>query len=211
MADGHGAGKPRNGKDPPAMDMESVFRSPSDNRRSADDIPAHPEPGVYALFAARPDCLPGITLPQSGLVYVGQSGDLAERNHFTAQDSGFSSPRRSLGALLKPELGLTAEPRSPGRSEKNYEKYRFGGDGETRLSEWMRRNLTCAIHPLDGDMKKLEKRLIKLELKKLEKRLIRKNEPPLNLTVWPNPQKQKIQALRNMCKEEAKRTWSGSA
>lgn len=186
------------------MDTESVFRFLSDHRRSADDIPERPEPGVYALFAAQPDCLPGITLPQSGLVYVGQSSKLAKRNHFTARHSGRSSPRRSLGALLKSELGLTAEPRSQRRSDqRRYSHYRFGGDGETRLSEWMRRNLTCAIHPFDGDTKCLEQKLIE------------ENEPPLNLQGWPedrpNPQKAQIDNLRKACREEAKRTRSGSA
>jgi hypothetical protein len=38
----------------------------------------------------------------------------------------------------------------------------------------------------------------------LEKQLICYKKPPLNLTKWRNPQKPKIQALRNICKEEAR-------
>ncbi len=53
----------------------------------------------------------------------------------------------------------------------------------------------CAIFPFAGDSRILEKRLIK------------ENEPPLNLTDWRNPQKAQIQALREVCKEEAKRVW----
>ena len=44
-------------------------------------------------------------------VYVGISADLARRgdeDHFRSGGSGFSTLRRSLGALLKDELKLTA-------------------------------------------------------------------------------------------------------
>ncbi len=175
-----------------------IFRFLCDNRLHPDDIPNRPEPGVYAILAETSDCLLGIVLPQSGLVYIGQSGNLAERNHFEIANSGFSSPRRSLGALLKSTLRLTAEPRSPGLSPTNYRNYRFVSDGEARLSVWMRRSLVCAIYPFKGDSKVLEKRLIQ------------DNEPPLNLTHWRNPQKARIQELRKVCKDEAKLVWSAS-
>ena len=179
-------------------DARAVFRFLCDNRFYPDDIPDKSAPGIYAIFAETPDCLPCIVLPPSRLVYIGQSGNLAKRNHFKAEHSGFSSPRRSFGALLKSALCLTAEPRSLGSSPKNYKNYRFGGDGETRLSAWMRRSLMCTLYPFDGDPKMLEKRLIK------------ENEPPLNLTVWSNPQKARIQIQRRVCKEEAKLIWSAS-
>ena len=75
-------------------------------------------------------------------------------------------------------------------SDKNY---RFAGDGEERLTAWMQRNLTYAIRPFNRDTQILERRLI------------RENAPPLNLTLWPNPQRAQIQALRKVCQEEAKR------
>ena len=177
---------------------EAIFRYLSDNRMSPDSLPDAPEPGLYAIFAGSPGCLPDIVLPQTGLVYIGQSSDLARRNHFKPKNghSGFSSPRRNLGSILKMELSLTAEPRSAGRSETNFKNFRFAGDGEERLSEWMRRNLLCAIRPFGGDVASMEKRPIK------------DYEPPLNLTGWRNQQKKQIQALRDACKEEAKRVWN---
>ena len=173
----------------------NVFPHLSSNRDSVANIPDHPDPGVYAIFAKDPDRLPGIVLPSSGLGYVGRSSNLERRNHFKAIHSGFHSPRRSIGAILKTELCLTAIPRAPGASETNYKNFRFTDDGEQRLSQWMRSNLEYAIYPFDGD------------INQLETQLIRENEPPLNLTKWRNPQKQKIQALRNTCKEEAKLVW----
>jgi hypothetical protein len=59
----------------------------------------------------------------------------------------------------------------------------------------MTSNLQYSIYPFDGNVDELETQLI------------RENEPPLNLTKWHNPQKQKIQALRRACIEEAKLAW----
>ncbi len=172
-----------------------VFRHLSSNRDSVTNIPDHPGVGVYAIFAKNVDCLPGIVLPSGGLVYVGRSTDLEQRNHFNAKHSGFHSPRRSIGAILKPKLNLTAKPRASGPSETNYKNFRFTDDGEERLTRWMRSNLEYSIYPFDKDVDQLESRLI------------REYEPPLNLTKWRNPQKKKIQALRNACKEEAEINW----
>ncbi len=177
-------------------DSSTVFRFLLDNRFCPDDIPGHMDAGIYALFAGSPRCLPGVVQPQDGLLYIGQSGNLAGRNHFRMESTGFSSPRRSLGALLKSELQLVAEPRSTGRSPVNYRNYRFGGEGETRLSKWMKQNLMCANCPLDSDVQGMEKQFIK------------KCEPPLNLTGWRNPQKGTIRNLRAVCREEAKLVWS---
>ena len=161
-------------------------------RDTVANIPDRAEPGVYAIFARERDCLPSISIPPSELVYIGLSGDLAQRNHFKAKDSGFHSPRRSFGAILRGQLRLKVTPRGTGRSKSNYEKFRFTDEGEVRLTDWMRDNLDYAIHPYSGD------------IDDLETKLIRENEPPINLTKWPNPQKRHIQALRKACVEEAK-------
>ena len=178
-------------------DTSAVFRFLLDNRFCPDDIPRHMNAGIYAIFAGSLQCLPGVVLPQDGLLYIGQSGSLSGRDHFRMESSGFSSPRRSLGALLKSELQLTAEPRSAGRSPVNYRNYRFGGDGESRLSKWMNQNLMCATCPLDSDVQRMERQLI------------REYEPPLNLIGWRNPQKGMIQNLRRVCREEARIVRSG--
>ena len=178
------------------IDTGTVFRFLLDNRFCPDDIPKQMDAGIYAIFVGSPGCLPSVALPQDGLLYVGRSSNPARRNHFKMESSGISSPRRSLGALLKFELQLTAEPRSADRSPESYRKYRFGGEGETRLSEWMKQNLMYAICPLDSDVQGMEKQLIK------------ECEPPLNLIGWRNPQKGMIQNLRTVCREEAKLVWS---
>ncbi len=173
----------------------SALRFLTESRSSVADIPARPVPGVYALFLKRCDGLPGVNLPPSGLVYIGQSIDLEKRNHFKAKHSGFHTPRRSLGAILKADLRLSAMPRAPGTSPTNYRNYRFTDEGERQLSAWMRSNLEYSIFPFDGNVDRLETQLIE------------EGQPPLNLTKWSNPQKPTIKALRKICQDEAKLVW----
>lgn len=161
------------------------------HRDSVANSANHPAPGVYGVFAKARDCLPGIALPPTGVIYVGLSADLVQRNHFTAKNSGFHSPRRSLGAILYGQLRLKAIPRVSGLSATNCTNFRFTEDGEVRLTQWMLQNLEYAIYPYSGD------------IALLETQLIRESEPPLNLTKWRNPQKRKIVALRKQCSDEA--------
>jgi len=151
--------------------------------------------GIYGIFSRDLSCLPGISLPTCGVIYVGQTRNLGQRNHFVAEASGFHSPRRSLGAILKEKLDLVAIPRSSGRSDTNYQCYSFTADGESRLNRWMSEHLEYSIVEMDGD------------LLKVERELVGTLQPPLNLTLWPNPQKKLIQGLRNSCKEEARVAW----
>ena len=148
-------------------------------------------PGVYALFAVDRSCLPRTDLPQDGLVYIGQSGNLKDRNHFMARDSGFSTVRRSVGAILKAELRLTAIPRAAGSSATNIQNFRFADDGEERLTNWMLANLECSNYRHDGD------------IVALERQLIADHGPPLCLKLWRNPQGRAIRALRKFCRDEA--------
>ena len=174
------------------VDARAVYNELKATRTHRDNIPAVAGSGVYALFAREADCLlPEIVLPEDGLLYIGKSGNLRERNHFEAQNSGFSSPRRSLGAILKARLGLTAIPRTSGPSETNVRNFRFAGDGERQLSAWMWKNLEYAVFPFSGEVQQLETEIIKI------------CRPPLNLRGWRNPQGRAIRRLRDLCKDEA--------
>ena len=176
----------------------SVFDQLSTIRDGVENFPEHFGSGIYAIFAKNLDCLPGISLPTSGVIYIGISKRLELRNHFKAKQSGFSTIRRSIGAILKDELNLSAEPRSIGDSKSNYRNFRFTGNGEKRLSLWMQSNLEYSIVQLEGD------------LSEIETCLISEYEPPLNLTKYENWQKMHIQHLRNLCKEEAKQIWESN-
>lgn len=149
-------------------------------------------PGIYAIGAKELDFPKGISVPQHGIIYVGISNDLAQRNHFVQQQSGFNTLRRSLGALFKEALRLNCERRAPGPSNTNWQNYKFDPKGEARLSQWMMDKLY------------LNWVVVSDPLLQIEKEIIGALKPPLNLTRWPNPNKKLIQALRDQCKQEAR-------
>jgi hypothetical protein len=169
-----------------------VFREKLLSQRyRASEIPPHDKPGVYALFLNSRAALPGLAV-DSDLLYVGMTeSSLEVRNHFSHSHSGFSSPRRTLGALLRVNLNLKAIPRAPGPSLSNVKNYRFSDNGEKRLTTWMDSYLTYGLCPVEVDVRKIEGHLIK-ELR-----------PPRNLTKWRNPQARQLRALRSGCRDEA--------
>ena len=147
------------------------------NQPSPHDLPAKPEPGVYALFLTPRGALPGIAEPGSGALYIRSSSNLAQREfdtHFAAGETGFSTVRRSLGALLRDELSLKPGPRGTGTSKTNYTNYRFDEEGERRLTDWMREHLRVAVVATSSPPE-------------VEAELIAVAHPLLNLTGWPNP------------------------
>jgi hypothetical protein len=163
-----------------------------------DELPQADSPGVYAYFLANESTLPAIQIGPAGLVYVGMTASsLDSRCHLNHSHSGFSTFRRSLGAILKRTLDLRAQPRSPGQSSSNTQNFRFEVDGEVRLTAWMRDNLRYSHIAVVENVEAVEADLI------------RSLEPPLNLKGWKNPQKRLIQELRRACVEEAKRGRSG--
>jgi hypothetical protein len=176
----------------PSDDYEPIKDTLLGQRFHSTDIPRMDAPGVYALFIADPAALPMLAVPPSRLLYVGMTeSSLEVRDHFKHRHSGFSTLRRSLGALLKDQLHLQAIPRAPGPSETNTRNYRFPEAGEQRLTAWMEGNLRCSLACVSGDLRSIEQRLI-AEL-----------EPPLNLTDWSNPQREHLKQLRAICRREA--------
>lgn len=172
------------------MTISRVANGLRDSRRSIDLLQAPKAPGVYALYASAAGTIGGFAAGEDGLIYVGVSSDLAAREfeqHFGSDSSGFSTVRRSLGAILKGQLGLTAIPRSPGSQPSSY---RFSDDGELRLTGWMRDNLQVGVCSI-GSALAVETELIVLL------------KPVLNLTKWPNPARREIKRLRKICACEA--------
>lgn len=157
-------------------------------------------PGIYAIFTHGTEPVGGIAVNDDGLLYVGKSeGSLHRRDaktHFKSGKSGTSTLRRSIGAILKQELGLIAIPRGPGNSRRDALHYKFDVGGEDRLTEWMLEHLLVGVAALDGDMRAAEKSAIGAM------------EPPLNLQGWDNPQSGLIKKLRAACVVEAERIGS---
>jgi hypothetical protein len=139
-------------------------------------------------------------IKKGDIIYVGKAEtDLKTRDiktHFKNGKSGSSTLRRSLGATLK-ELNLTPIPRScKEKSAKRFTNYKFTDDGEERLTEWMRQNLSLSYWEWQGSVE---------DLRKMEPEIIKKLCLILNLQ--NNPYKKwisEIKGLRTVCRDLAK-------
>ncbi len=152
-----------------------------------------PRSGVYGIRLTTPGLLAPFKEGDGGLIYCGMSSDLEVRefdNHFNSAQTGFSTLRRSLGAILKEQLGLAARPRGSGASKTNFINYRFDPAGDDRLTEWMRKHLKVRTWPT----RKYES---------LEAILKPRLRPLLNLEDW-NPHNRAIRSLRKVCADEAR-------
>ncbi|WP_293003351.1 GIY-YIG nuclease family protein [Mycobacterium sp.] len=150
--------------------------------------------GVYAIFSRAQCALPGVTLTGGDVVYIGSSSNLAQRSigtHFATGQSGFSTLRRSIGALLRDQLDLVPRPRGAGSSDSNFRHYRFDDAGEDKLTSWMIRNFDASVYPVP-DPGRVERALIAIA------------SPPMNLRHWANPDATMMRAARKACVDHAR-------
>jgi hypothetical protein len=179
-------------------DLQAVKNALQEKRFCVADIPITSDPGIYALYLTDPHALgDDVEINSSGLIYVGMTKSSLElRNHFGHKDSSFSSPRRTLGAILKSELGLTAIPRGYGRSAKDFTNYRFEMPGEERLTAWMTKYLTYSSYSFA---------VLECRIEEAEQQMIACLHPTINLSHWLNPKRAHLKKLRKICRDEAKR------
>lgn len=107
--------------------------------------------GIY-VFAYEGNQLGGSLWGESTarIVYVGHSG--ADSGRHWRDDTGISTVRRSLAALLASELHLEARPKSDDpNDEDRFLNYRLAEASELVLTAWMKENLRVAFFDLDND------------------------------------------------------------
>lgn len=166
--------------------------------------------GIYVVWLDRRGWLDiqeqriDIPMGEKGALYVGVGvGQRGLRGRFRQEwrprDSGRSSPRRTLGALLAKELDLEPQPRpdrDPGRGARYYV---FGDEGEQRLTDWLEAHAAFAWLSRD----EIE-RLIDLDPLALETGLILHLRPPLNLAkAKRDPLRRSLEGLRKEMREFA--------
>lgn len=147
--------------------------------------------GFYAIYLKSNASLAFIDLPDDRLMYIGMTRKgFSKRDHFEPKSghSGGCTFRRSLGAILKHELNLSARPRS--RSSAGHH-FRFDPDSEQKLTGWMKGSLYLSRVPFGDNVGLAEAQLIQLFT------------PPLNLLGWDNPQASLIKRFRQECSKEA--------
>lgn len=177
------------------MEIKHIFEDLQKNRLDIHSLKAPSIPGVYAIFLKECVDFPIDIKRLDRLIYLGKSDDLHKREfkqHFNSKNTGSSTVRRSLGALLKNNLNLYSKPRGKGLSDKDCQNYCFEDDGELRLTNWMEQNLEVSVCPVKDNVRRTEAKLIS-EL-----------QPILCLQDCNNGQKKHIKRLRKLCADEAR-------
>lgn len=155
------------------------------------------QPGIYTIsFWSGRFPLDEIPIKAGDIIYVGKTlTSQTERDlnqHFASGETGRSTLRRTLGAILRKDFGLKPIPRSQTEnSGRQYTNYMFDHEGEKQLTYWMRNYLGLSFYEYSQNSKLIEE---------LETRLIHELVPPLNLKDNPgNPYAQIIKGLRTKC------------
>lgn len=175
------------------MNVQEVYAELLRTRAAIGGLDPPAAPGVYAWFMRCDGRLGPFDVASDTPIYIGRTMDLAERalrNHFKSGSTGWSTLRRTLGAIMKDELALVAIPRSPSRSESNLRHYRFDPVGEAALTAWMRSNLDTGVCAT-SDPEKAEQELLAWVV------------PMLNLQDCQNPCARSIREMRKRCIDEA--------
>ena len=158
-------------------------------------------PGIYAIgFIGEVFPFPtGENVVNNGdIIYIGKTEKSQKsrdaQTHFKSGKTGSSTLRRSLGAILREDLGLQPIPRS--KTESRMRDYKFIEESEKQLTQWMMKNLSISFFEIcEG------KRLIR----NAEIYIIQELEPILNLTHnSSNPYMSMLKELREKCKMIAK-------
>lgn len=160
-------------------------------------------PGLYAITAtATPRKELGFD-PDVGILYVGKAEHSLEgrdlRQHFADGQTGRSTLRRSLAALLVEELELIPMPRNP-RKPADFDRYGLEPDSDARLTEWMRSELRLSFWAAP----------LSTLLRPVEIAAIQHFAPPLNLTDVVTQFTADIKTRRKFMADRA-RAWVGRA
>ena len=183
---------------------DEIIKSISKTTKLVKDLNNLPdEQGIYAFYVDKTTDLGKFGKPEQ-IIYVG----LSEKNlnsrdtetHLKSGQTGWSTLRRSIGAILKTKLKLTAQKRDINPKKLRADKYKFDEKGEIKLTEWMIKNLKMGYWSTS-------KPLSKDKLWDEEERVIIMLKPTLDLdrrTKKFNPLAIELDELREICRQEVK-------
>ena len=185
------------------LDCVAVLSSIKNNKTTINSITLPNEQGIYGIFLKAGSIIDELNI-NTDLIYIGKAEKSLNsrdyKTHFSNGKSGSSTVRRSLGALLKKELNLTAIPRSQKRTKQDMYNFKFKDDDEIKLTNWMNENLLIGYfiyypHINNGQT-----------LRDFEEELLSIATVPLDLdprTRNKNRFANVLMRLRKICKEEA--------
>ncbi|MGJ1526551.1 GIY-YIG nuclease family protein [Sphingobacterium spiritivorum] len=161
------------------------------------------EMGIYAFYLEETTEM-GIFGNKGQLIYVGIAKKSLNsrifKTHLKTGQTGFSSLRRSLGAVLKTKLHLLAQKRDLNPKKLRADKYKFDEKGETELTAWIFENLKMGYWSPTNP-------LTVTRLREEEEKVIIRLKPTLDLderTKYLNPLAVKLDGLRDICRQEVK-------
>jgi len=130
--------------------------------------------------------------PEPAVIYIGRAGKDSPRHWLN--DTGISTVRRSLAAMLANSLQLTSVPGAEGADpEDRYANYALAAESEDKLTEWMHQNIRVAFLDVEAD-----------RLDATYRALINYNTPKLNFQDNPNNTfGQQIKAYRKLLTDMA--------
>ena len=183
--------------------IEEIINSISSTRTAVKNLTLPDQQGIYAFYLRNCGDL-GKFGTDGQVIYAG----LAEHSlnsrdttsHLGTGQTGWSSLRRSIGAILKNQLQLRAVKRDINPKKLRADKYKFDGDGEQKLTDWMSLNLDLGYWIS-------EQQLDRERLRKLEEQILIQLHPTLDLdarTKKYNPLAKEIDELRGICRNEVK-------
>ncbi|MDD2221380.1 MAG: hypothetical protein PHN35_05440 [Clostridia bacterium] len=149
--------------------------------------------GIYIISYEGKDLVLNLFAKDSPrIVYVGISKENSSR-HFISGNTGKSTMRRSLAALLQNKLDLVPVPRSLNEKDADrYSNYALDSQSEEKLTEWMRTNFKCAFYQTE-------------QIKATEAALVNYIAPLLNFQHNPgNKYGAQLKNYRKQCAEIAK-------
>ena len=142
--------------------------------------------GIYGFFLSK-GCLhigdQKITPERDKPLYIGKTESSQKardlKQHLSDGGTGYSTLRRSLGALLREQLKLKPRPRSTTEtSPRRFINFKFDAAGEAELTKWMMENLELGFVDFRDSARG--------ELKDCEQALIKSARPPLNIIHNPD-------------------------
>ena len=167
-------------------------------------VPHLSRPGLYAIYGTDDTwaALGFGSPPDERPLYVGKHERDAFKRvtmHFAGK-TGWSSPRRSLAALMRDTLGLKGMPRTPA-NPGYFANYGLSDEHDKALSEWIEGRLTCVVWPMPSDAS--------ATVREMETGVKWKAEAPLNIERGDpvTPWTERVRAARKVLAAQA-RAWS---
>jgi hypothetical protein len=182
-------------------DNDELLQRLEENAEPVEEITSYSsEHGIYGFFLLKGYLCIGRQRSAAGcgaLLYLGKTESSSVNRdageHLTDGQTGHSTLRRSLGALLREQLNLLPRPRSDTeRSPRRFTHFRFDSAGEGQLTAWMKEHLSLGFCELPD--------LTIPELEACERRLIKSAKPPLNIKDNPEgPYRAELKSARKYC------------